>query len=93
VKWKSNFRECPKGEVRRILLTRSRVNKGMKRKDRDVIGPGPSCFSGSLSHSLGTPLLFKPRTHQLGGLGLHVRQHRAIGGDVIIVVRTIRIGA
>ena len=50
-------------------------------------------LSGSLSDSLGRYLLFIPRQHPLGGLGLHVRQHRAIGGDVIIVLRTIRIGA
>src|SRR5215217_5004304 len=66
------------------------VNKG-KRKDRDVIGPGPSCFSGSLSHSLGRPLLFKPRCHPLGGLGLHKRELIAIGVDELIVLRTIRI--
>src|SRR5215216_6741889 len=57
------------------------------------IGPGPMCFSGSVSDSLGRYLLFIPRQHPLGGLGLHVRNHRAIWGDVIIVARTIRIGA
>ena len=31
-----NFRESPKGEVRRIALPCSRVNKGMKRKDRGL---------------------------------------------------------
>jgi hypothetical protein len=30
----ANFRECPKGEVRRIPLLGTSVNKGKKRKDR-----------------------------------------------------------
>ena len=69
----AKFGEIVKDEDRRIFLPRSRVNKGMKRKDRDVIGPGPMCFSGSVSDSLGRYLLFIPRQHHLGGLGLHVR--------------------
>jgi hypothetical protein len=35
---KSNFRECPKGEVRRMLIPRTTVNKG-KEKDRSVDAP------------------------------------------------------
>src|SRR5215203_2987532 len=95
VKWKSNFRESPECELRRILFPRNTVNKAYREEKGPgrSIGPGPFCFSASVSHSLGTPLLFKARNHQIGGLGRHVRLHRAIGGDVIIVARTIRIGA
>ena len=90
----SKFAEFYKGEVRRMLFPRTPVNRVQeKRKDRGVIGPGPSCFSGSVSDSLGRYLMFIPRQHPIGGLGLHERQHRPIGGDVIIVARPIRIGA
>jgi Transposase len=58
--------------LRRIPLPRTSVNKG-KTKDRDVIGPNPSCFSGSVSDSLGRYLLFKTRRHKLRGLGLDKR--------------------
>src|SRR5918995_2353434 len=34
VKWKSNFRESPKGEVRRIPIPRTWVNKGKRRGHR-----------------------------------------------------------
>jgi hypothetical protein len=34
-----NFRECPKGEVRRIPIPRTPVNKGKKKekKGRDIV--------------------------------------------------------
>src|SRR5688572_914856 len=38
--FKANFRECPKGEVRRILIPRTPVNKG-KKKAEAVMSPGP----------------------------------------------------
>jgi hypothetical protein len=62
-------------------LPRTPVNKAKKSKDRDVIGPGPLCFSGSLSDSLGRPARFKTRPHKLGGLDLHERKHTAVWGD------------
>jgi hypothetical protein len=34
----ANFRECPKGEVRRILIPRTSVNKGI-RKGKGTVGP------------------------------------------------------
>src|SRR5215212_1197814 len=35
---KANFRECPKGEVRRIPIPRTPVNKGKKeKKGRDIV--------------------------------------------------------
>src|SRR5919107_3141974 len=49
-------------------------------------------LSGSLSDPLGRPPQLKPRPHKLGGLGLHERKHRAIGGDEQIDLRTIRKG-
>jgi hypothetical protein len=36
----ANFGECPKGEVRRILIPRTRVNKGKKK------GPGIEVIEG-----------------------------------------------
>ena len=36
VKRKFNFRESPKGEVRRKSIPRTRVNKGKKRKGRSL---------------------------------------------------------
>jgi hypothetical protein len=45
---RGNFRECPKGEVRRIPIPRTRVNKG-KRKSRE--------FSPALLSSVLAPLL------------------------------------
>jgi hypothetical protein len=36
VKRKINFRESPKGEVRRIYIPRTPVNKGKKRKGRSL---------------------------------------------------------
>ena len=48
-------------------------------------------FSGSLSHSLGTPPHFKTRRHNLG-VGTHERKHRAIRGDEDVVTRAIRKG-
>jgi hypothetical protein len=38
---KSNFRECPKGEVRRMLIPRTTVNKGQREKSQDC------CYSPS----------------------------------------------
>jgi hypothetical protein len=62
-------------ELPRMLFPRTPVNRVQeKRKDRGDIGPSPiSCFRGSVSHSLGRYLLFLPRQHPIGGLGLHVR--------------------
>ena len=37
-----NFREGPKGEVRRILLPRTPVNKGKRRKGRSLLEVGTS---------------------------------------------------
>jgi hypothetical protein len=93
-RWATNFLERGRAELRRIPIPRNTVNKAYREEKGPgrSIGPGPICFSASVSHSLGTPLLFKARNHQIGGLGRHVRLHRAIGGDVIIVARTIRIG-
>src|SRR5215208_4040101 len=59
---------------------------------RAVRSPGPLCFSGSLSDSLGCPPRLKPRPHKLGGLGLHERKLTAIGGVEQIDLRTIRKG-
>src|SRR5215204_1828423 len=47
-------------------------------------------LSGSDSDSLACHSPFKPRDHILGGLGLHPREHTAVGGDEQIVPRTIR---
>jgi hypothetical protein len=54
----ANFRELPKGEVRRILLLRRWVNKVKKRKGGGLASPTISAqalLSGSLSDSLGRP--------------------------------------
>jgi hypothetical protein len=37
VKWKSNFRESPKGEVRRIPILRTPVNKGERMSGREIL--------------------------------------------------------
>ena len=39
---KANFRECPKGEVRRILILRRWVNNGKKRKGGGLASPTTS---------------------------------------------------
>ena len=54
--------------------------------------PAIGVLSGSVSDPLGRPPRLKPRPHKLGGLGLHERKHRAIGGDEQIDLRTIRKG-
>jgi hypothetical protein len=41
---KLNFRECPKGEVRRISIPRTSVNKGKKK--------GRSCYAPTLRKTL-----------------------------------------
>jgi hypothetical protein len=38
-----NFRECPKSEVRRIPLPRTRVNKNKKKERSLEISFGPLC--------------------------------------------------
>ena len=45
-----------------------------------------------MGNPLGRPPRLKPRPHKLGGLGLHERKHRAIGGEEQIDLRTIRKG-
>jgi hypothetical protein len=40
-----NFRESPKGEVRRILILGSRVNKGKKEGGGADVGPWPYTIS------------------------------------------------
>jgi hypothetical protein len=42
VKWKSNFGECSKGEVRRITIPRTPVNKGGQEEGPELLeAPAP----------------------------------------------------
>jgi hypothetical protein len=88
--WANYFLELRQGEVLRNPIPRTRVNKGKnKRKDQGSQEPRSYVlFSGSLSHSLGTPPLFKTRRHKLR-VGMHERKHRAIRGDEDVVTRAI----
>ena len=46
---KFNFRESPKGELRRIPLPRTSVNTGKKkRKDQGFLQPRPRCSAANL---------------------------------------------
>jgi hypothetical protein len=70
VKWKSNFREGPKGEVRRIQLPRNRVNRGKQRRAENSgqeislllpsIASSILLLSAHLSLFSGTMYLFGP---------------------------------
>jgi hypothetical protein len=54
-----NFRECPKGEVRRIRIPRTSVNKGMKeKKGRDIVA---QILPSSKWHQVGLRKLEEPK--------------------------------
>jgi hypothetical protein len=65
VKWKSNFRECPKGEVLRIPIPRTPVHKGKKRKGGGLASPTTSAQALFLVVHSPTTRLALPRGSKL----------------------------
>src|SRR5919112_3377032 len=50
----ANFRECPKGELRRIPIPRTPVNKGKKKRRAGAITPRPS-YKGQFAAGASLP--------------------------------------